>query len=208
MSQQTDSNQPASRPAAKNAAEHEVTGQAAEPAETATLTPPFSLMKWIEDHADELKPPVANQQVWEYGDMIVMIVGGGNQRTDYHDDPLDEFFYQLKGDMILKTRTEGSPAEDVVIGEGEVFLLPSHVRHSPQRPDPDSIGLVVEYSRPEGALDGFEWYCDTCNSLVHRVEVQLSSIVDDLPPLFEAFYASEAARTCDTCGTLHPSPHD
>ena len=208
MSQQTEQSQPAPPPAAGNAAEHDVTDGPVEPSRPAMLTPPFSLAKWIEDHAHELKPPVANQQVWEYGEMIVMIVGGGNQRTDYHDDPRDEFFYQLKGDMILKIRSAGSPAEDMVIGEGEVFLLPSHVRHSPQRPDPDSIGLVVEYARPEGSLDGFEWYCDNCNSLVHRVEVQLTSIVDDLPPLFEAFYASEAARTCDTCGTLHPSPHD
>ena len=40
--------------------------------------------------------------------------------------------------------------------------------------------------------------------MVHRVEVQLKSIVADLPPLFEAFYASEERRTCGHCGTLHP----
>ncbi len=173
---------------------------------TRALVPPFNLAKWIEEHADELKPPVANKQIWLDGEMIVMIVGGGNQRTDYHDDPRDEFFYQLKGDMILKVREAGQAAEDLVIAEGDVFVLPAHVRHSPQRPDPDSIGLVVEYSRPDGAVDGFEWYCDNCNSLVHRVEVQLQSIEDDLPPLFDAFYASEAARTCDDCGTVHPAP--
>lgn len=178
------------------------------PAPDPVLTPPFNLSRWIEAHAHELKPPVANKQVWDYGDMIVMVVGGGNQRTDYHDDPRDEFFYQLKGDMILKIRRNGGPAQDLVIGEGEVFLLPGHVRHSPQRPDPDSIGLVVEYSRPEGEVDGFEWYCDNCNSLIHRIEVQLNSIVDDLPPLFDAFYASHSARTCDVCGTVHPAPND
>lgn len=169
----------------------------------ATLRPPFNFARWIEDHADELVPPVANKQVWHYGEMIVMVVGGGNRRTDYHDDPRDEFFYQLRGEMNLLLRTEGEPPVDTIIGEGEIFLLPAHVRHSPQRPDPDSVGLVVEYARPEGALDGFEWYCDHCNALVHRVEVQLRSIEDDLPPLFEAFYASEAARTCEVCGTLH-----
>ena len=30
------------------------------------------------------------------------------------------------------------------------------------------------------------------------------AIVRDLPPLFEAFYASEELRTCDNCGTVHP----
>lgn len=175
-----------------------------------TMIPPFNFAKWIEEHADELKPPVANKQVWADSDMIVMVVGGGNVRTDYHDDPKPEFFYQLKGDMNLRLRPldeagNAGPAEDMIIGEGEVFMLPPHIRHSPQRPDPDSIGMVVEYARFEGELDGFEWYCDNCNSLVHRVEVQLTNIETDLPPLFDAFYASETARTCGTCGTIHPS---
>ncbi len=87
---------------------------------------------------------------------------------------------------------------------GEVFLLPPGIRHSPQRADPDGIGLVVEYARPEGEIDGFEWYCGSCHHLVHRVEVQLTSIVDDLPPLFEAFYDDPEARTCTRCGAVHP----
>ena len=168
------------------------------------LQPPFNLARWIDDHRDLLRPPVSNRQVWEGTDMIVMIVGGGNVRTDYHDDPLGEFFYQLEGDMILRIMPDGGPPEDLTIREGDVFFLPPHVRHSPQRPDPDSIGLVVEYSRPEGEMDGFEWFCPECNSLIHRVEVQLNSIVDDLPPLFDAFYGDEAARTCERCGTVHP----
>ncbi len=85
-----------------------------------------------------------------------------------------------------------------------MFLLPPHVRHSPQRPEADSLCLVIERSRPAGARDGFEWFCPHCHALVHRVEVQLKSIVRDLPPLFNAFYGDTAARTCRECGTLHP----
>lgn len=170
-----------------------------------TMQPPFNLSRWIEDNRELLRPPVSNRQVWEGTDLIVMIVGGGNVRTDYHDDPIGEFFHQLQGDMTLRIMPEGGgPPEDLPIREGEVFYLPPHVRHSPQRPDPDSVGLVVEMSRPEGSMDGFEWFCPGCHSLIHRVEVQLASIVDDLPPLFEAFYGDEAARTCDRCGTVHP----
>ena len=167
---------------------------------------PFNFAQWIEDHAEDLKPPVSNKQIWEDADMIVMVVGGGNVRTDYHDDPREEFFYQLKGNMTLKTRVEGEPAVDLPIKEGDIFLLPPHVRHSPQRPELDSVGLVVEYARSEGEVDGFEWFCEACNTLVHRVEVQLASIVDDLPPLFDAFYGDLAARTCGNCGTVHPAP--
>jgi 3-hydroxyanthranilate 3,4-dioxygenase len=28
--------------------------------------------------------------------------------------------------------------------------------------------------------------------------------VKDLPPLYEAFYADDKARTCTKCGALHP----
>ena len=166
--------------------------------------PPFSLSRWIEDNRELLRPPVSNQQIWADKDLIVMIVGGGNERTDFHDDPRGEFFYQLAGDMNLRIMPEAGPPEDLPIREGDVFYLPPHVRHSPQRPDTDSIGLVVEMDRVEGELDGFEWFCPDCEALIHRVEVQLASIVTDLPPLFDAFYADESARTCGQCGTVHP----
>ena len=167
---------------------------------------PFNFKRWIEEHADDLTPPVANKQVWTDANMIVMVVGGGNVRDDYHDDPAEEFFYQLKGDMQLNIRAEGEPMTQLTIAEGDIFLLPSHVRHSPQRPDPDSIGLVVEAPRQEGDKDGFEWFCDQCNALIHRVEVTLASIVDDLPPLFDAFHRDLDARTCPACATVHRAP--
>ncbi|MEL7157470.1 MAG: 3-hydroxyanthranilate 3,4-dioxygenase [Actinomycetota bacterium] len=167
---------------------------------------PFNFHRWIAEHAHDLRPPVSNKQVWEGTDLMVTVVGGGNERSDYHDDPREEFFYQLKGDMVLKIREEGQAPVDMAITEGDVFLLPPHVRHSPQRPDRNSVGLVVEYARDEGELDGFEWYCDQCQNLVHRVEVQLDSLVRDLPPLFDAFHRDLAARTCGRCGTVHPAP--
>lgn len=170
-----------------------------------SLRRPFNLHKWIDEHRDELRPPVANKQIWREADMIVMIVGGGNQRNDFHDDPREEFFYQIKGDMNLWLWPEhGAEPHEMPIREGEVYLLPPRLRHSPQRPDPDSIGLVVEYQRDIGELDGFEWACENCAHLVHRVELQVQEIDKDLPPLFEAFNNDEDARTCPNCATLHP----
>lgn len=164
---------------------------------------PLNLNRWILDHRDLLKPPVGNAQIFTDADFIVTVVGGPNQRTDYHDDPLEEFFYQLEGDMVLRVMENGRP-RDVPIRAGDIFLLPPHVRHSPQRPQPGSVGLVIEYRRPPGVRDAFEWYCLACHTLVHRVEVQLQSIVADLPPLFAAFYDDEALRRCPACGTIHP----
>ncbi|MEO1264959.1 MAG: 3-hydroxyanthranilate 3,4-dioxygenase [Pseudomonadota bacterium] len=165
---------------------------------------PFNFQKWIAENEHLLKPPVANKQLFDKKtDMVVMIVGGPNQRVDFHDDPVEEFFYQLRGDMILKIAENGE-IHDVPIREGEVFLLPPHVRHSPQRPVEGSIGLVVEGNRRPAEKDGFEWYCFNCGNRVHRVEVAVTDIVKDLPPLFDAFYADEAARTCPSCNTVHP----
>src|SRR6185503_12502058 len=138
----------------------------------------------------------------EAEDLIVQVIGGPNARTDYHDDPYEEFFYQLRGDIVLKVIEEGRP-RDVPIRQGEILLVPGRVRHSPQRPA-GSVGLVVEKVRPRGVDDGFEWYCSACHFLLHRVEVNVQNIVADLPPLFDAFYATTEKRTCRSCGQLHP----
>jgi 3-hydroxyanthranilate 3,4-dioxygenase len=163
----------------------------------------FNLTRWIDDNAALLKPPVANKLVFENTGMVVQVIGGPNRRTDFHDDPAEEFFYQLRGDMVLKLMEDGRVL-DVPIRAGEVFLVPAHQRHSPQRPVPGSVGLVVEGARQAGDRDGFEWYCFRCGGLVHRVEIALHDIVKDLPPLFDAFYADDTARTCPHCGAVHP----
>jgi len=162
----------------------------------------FNFGRWIDEHAHLLRPPVGNQQVFlEAEDLIVMVVGGPNARTDYHDDPYEEFFYQLRGNMTLRVIEDGRP-RDLPIREGEILLLPGHVRHSPQRPEPGSVGLVVEKIRPAGVDDGFEWYCPKCWTRVHRIEVNVKNIVADLPPLFQRFYDGE--RRCPSCGHVHP----
>ena len=83
----------------------------------------FNFKKWIDENEHLLKPPVGNKKVFEDGDMTVQVVGGPNERADYHDDPVEEFFYQLKGNMVLKVGDNGN-FYDVPIKEGEVFLLP------------------------------------------------------------------------------------
>ena len=165
---------------------------------------PFNFEGWIEKNLEYLRPPVGNKQLFDQETgMVIMIVGGPNSRVDFHDDPVEEFFYQLRGDMCLKIAENGK-IYDVPIREGEVFVLPPHVRHSPQRPVPGSVGLVVEGTRQETDLDGFEWFCFNCGGLVHRVEVKVTDIVKDLPPLFQKFYSSVEDRTCPQCSTVHP----
>ncbi|MSQ51274.1 MAG: 3-hydroxyanthranilate 3,4-dioxygenase [Betaproteobacteria bacterium] len=167
------------------------------------MLPPINFPQWLVEHQHLLRPPVGNQQIWEDTDFIVTVVGGPNKRTDFHDDPYEEFFWQFKGNAWLNTMDNGHPGR-VELREGAMFLMPPHLRHSPQRPEEGSVCLVIERTRPEGVIDGFEWYCLECHALVHRIEVQLKSIVRDLPPLFERFYADIELRKCKQCASVHP----
>ncbi|MCG5215341.1 3-hydroxyanthranilate 3,4-dioxygenase [Streptosporangium sp. KLBMP 9127] len=168
------------------------------------MIPPIDFTRWIDEHAHLLKPPVGNKVIFEgANDLIVMVVGGPNARTDFHVDPYEELFYQVRGNMHVNVMTSEGP-DTVHIREGQMWLLPPNVPHSPQRPEAGSIGFIVEKIRPEGTLERFQWYCPSCGALVHDVALQVRDIVSDLPPVFEAFYGDEKARTCDACGTLHP----
>lgn len=164
---------------------------------------PLNFDGWIAEHEHRLKPPVGNQQIWKDSDLICTVVGGPNQRTDFHVDPFEEYFHQFKGEASLLIADRGK-FERIVLREGDVFLLPAFVRHSPQRPNPGSLCTVIERSRPAGVIDAFEWYCADCGGLVARRELQLQSIVEDLPKAFASFYdTAEETRRCSHCGQVH-----
>ena len=164
------------------------------------LLPPINFKKWIDENRHLLKPPVGNKVVYENADFMIMVVGGPNSRKDYHVDPVEEFFYQVEGDMILKIM-ENDNRVDIPIKEGEIFLLPKYIPHSPQR-FKDTIGLVIEFRREEGVLDSFQWYCDQCDHLLHEVDIDLENIVTQLPPLFDSYWNDLTARTCVKCGSI------
>ena len=101
---------------------------------TDDLTTTLDFDAWLAEHGPHLKPPVGNKEVFPgQEDFIVMVVGGPNQRTDYHQEPYEEVFYQLKGTMHVDLQTsEGK--RTVTIGPGQMWVLPRNVPHSPQRP--------------------------------------------------------------------------
>jgi len=164
------------------------------------MMPPFNLREWIDAHRELLKPPVCNREIYAGSEFIVMIVGGPNARKDYHDDPGPELFHQLEGDMLLKTMQDGRPV-DVPIREGDIFLLPPHVPHSPRR-FADTVGLVVERLRKPSEQDGFLWFCEQCNTKLHEEYLHVADIVVDLPPVLERFWSDPARHTCRRCGAV------
>ncbi len=162
---------------------------------------PFNLQQWIEDNRSILKPPVGNKNLYkDAGDYIVMIVGGPNARKDYHYNETEELFYQLEGDIVVKIQ-EDDKAVEVPIREGEMFLLPAKVPHSPLRPA-GSVGLVVELKRKPGNNDGLIWFCDHCNNKLHESYFPLKDIEKDFLPRFRIFYGSMDLRTCKRCGNV------
>ena len=162
---------------------------------------PFNFKQWIDDNRHLLKPPVGAKTVFEASEnYMIFVVGGPNQRRDYHYNPTEEFFYQLEGDMALRIREEDGRVYDLPVREGEILLLPARTLHSPQR-KANTVGLVVEVKRPH-EKDAVYWYCDKCGNQLHHATYNFDQIGTELSPVLEAFHASEAMRTCGQCGTL------
>jgi 3-hydroxyanthranilate 3,4-dioxygenase len=164
----------------------------------------FNFRKWIDENREFLKPPVGNRCVFRNSEFIIMVVGGPNSRTDYHVDPSEEFFYQLEGDVVLKTMQDGQPI-DVSIREGDILLLPANVPHSPRRPA-NSVGLVIERARQPHEIEGFVWYCEQCNHQLYEERLHIANIETQLQPVFARFYGSVDHRTCRQCGTVMAFP--
>jgi len=164
----------------------------------------FNFRRWIDDNRHLLKPPVGNKQVFRDTEFIIMVVGGPNSRSDFHVDPGEEFFYQLEGNMLLKTVQDGHVV-DVPINEGDIFLLPPGIPHSPQR-FANTVGLVIERQRRPGERDGLQWYCDNCEHLLYEEFFELTNIETQFPPVFEHFFGSEERRLCGHCGHVAPLP--
>jgi 3-hydroxyanthranilate 3,4-dioxygenase len=167
------------------------------------LPAPLNLHRWVEENRHLLKPPVGNKMIWNSG-FMVMVVGGPNQRTDYHVNPTEELFFQVEGDIVLRVIEDGRPRE-IPIRQGELFLLPAGVPHSPQRPA-NTVGLVVEQARPERANDHLRWYCRACGALLHDAEFHLEDLGQQIKAAVERFHGSPELRTCKACGAVNEAP--
>ncbi|KAH8920579.1 putative BNA1-3-hydroxyanthranilic acid dioxygenase [Atractiella rhizophila] len=168
------------------------------------LPPPIDFVKWYEENSHLLAPPVNNYCLYESDDYTVMAVGGPNQRNDFHINQTDEWFYQYKGDMLLKIVEDGK-IRDIPIKEGAMFMLPHDTPHNPVR-FANTVGFVIERRRPADTKDRLRWYC---TEEVHDKPVVIREVafhVTDLGKQLKApineWRTTESLRKCPECGKI------
>ncbi|KAG9094619.1 3-hydroxyanthranilic acid dioxygenase [Ceratobasidium sp. UAMH 11750] len=170
------------------------------------LGPPINLPKWLAENADRLRPPVNNFCLYSGKDFTVMVVGGPNERNDYHVNETEEWFYQYRGGMLLRV-VDGTEFKDIRIEEGELFLLPGNTPHNPVR-FVDTVGIVIERVRPPDAIDRLRWYCRSkvhdSPTIIREDAFHCTDLGTQLKPLIDKWMADASMRTCAACGEVAP----
>ncbi|GAO19147.1 uncharacterized protein UV8b_02020 [Ustilaginoidea virens] len=166
------------------------------------LSTPINLPRWLEENSHMLQPPVNNYCVYNQ-DFTVMIVGGPNARSDYHINPTPEWFYQHRGAMVLKVVDHDGAFRDVVLRQGDMFLLPPNTPHNPVR-FAGTVGLVLEQRRPPGSVDRMRWYCASCPGavVVHEEAFHCVDLGSQIKQAVEDFSRDDQKRRCRRCGQL------
>ncbi|XP_062911090.1 3-hydroxyanthranilate 3,4-dioxygenase-like isoform X1 [Mobula hypostoma] len=152
----------------------------------------YNVDRWIEENKPNFNPPVCNK-LMHFGQLKVMFVGGPNERKDYHIEEGEELFYQWKGDMCLKILEKGKH-KDVHIREGEMFLLPARIPHSPQR-QANTVGLVFERTRLKTELDALRYYVENSTEVLFEKWFYCDDLGTQLAPVIREFFNSEEYRT-------------
>ncbi len=104
--------------------------------------------------------------------------------------------------MILKVVDDGA-FKDILIREGDMFLLPANTPHNPVR-FADTVGMVVEQRRPEGSVDRMRWFCAACDKgvIVHEAVFHCTDLGTQIKAAVEDFKNDDDKRRCPECGEL------
>ena len=165
----------------------------------------YNLKRWVEENKELFNPPYkTNQLIVHHRDFMVMILHGPNVRLDFHIEPGDEFFYQIEGDIELHLKPPSERRRGIKIREGEMFLCPGGLAHSPRRGE-NTWGLVLERKRHPEENEEFAWFCEQCDARVHSEMVVQGNIAAQVGRIYEAFNADPQLRTCKSCGYVFPT---
>ena len=106
--------------------------------------------------------------------------------------------------MELHIKPEGERRQVVKIGEGEIFVCPGGVPHSPRRFE-NTWGLVIERKRHPGETESFAWFCEDCDALLLSRSMEPDDIPAQVTRVYEEFNADTKLRTCASCGYVFPT---
>jgi len=164
----------------------------------------YHLKKWVMENEALFQPPHrTNRVLLHHRDFIVMILRGPNVRLDFHVEQGEEFFYQIEGDMELHIKPPKGNREVVKIREGEIFLCPGGLPHSPRRGS-GTWGLVIERKRSPEEVEEFVWFCEKCDERVHSQGVVQGDMAAQVGRLYGAFNSDLSLRTCANCRYVFP----
>jgi len=165
----------------------------------------FNLKRWVAENQSYFNPPFrTNKLLVHHKDFLVMVLRGPNTRLDFHIEPGDEFFYQVEGDMELHLKPDGERRQVVQIKEGEIFVCPGGLPHSPRRFD-NTWGLVIERKRRLGEKEEFAWFCEKCDELVLSRIMDPDNIPAQVSQVYQEFNDNDQLRTCRACGYVFPT---
>jgi 3-hydroxyanthranilate 3,4-dioxygenase len=163
------------------------------------------LKRWVEENRHLFSPPYkTNRLIVHYKEFLVMILRGPNVRLDFHVEPGEEFFYQIDGDIELHVKPPGVRRQVVKIAEGEIFVCPGDLPHSPRRGE-NTWGLVIERKRRGDETEQFVWFCEKCDEEVISEKVVQGDIAGQVNRIYERFNADSQRRTCKSCGYVFPT---
>ena len=120
---------------------------------------------------------------------VIIIEKGKRRRIDVRQGEVCVCYFEFRFNFNLSS--------------SQVFLLPSRIPHSPQRPEADSLGLVVERRRYDGEVDGLRWFTDfeTCDKILYEKYFQCFDLGRDLVPVVKEYLASPEKAS------MTPSPN-
>jgi 3-hydroxyanthranilate 3,4-dioxygenase len=163
----------------------------------------FNLQQWIE--ADKEKWG-RRQTVWQDSDFIVVVHRGPNRGKQFHINEGDEIFYQLDGEMQFHYINASGKRELMTLKQGEMFLLPANIPHSPRR-TVGSWTLVIERKRRPDEVDRWVWFCEKCDNKLYEAAPRSGEGPNDktnssVEETNKRFKTDLALSTCKRCGEI------
>ena len=139
----------------------------------------LNLQQWIEADKERWG---RRQTVWQDSDFIVVVHRGPNRGKQFHINEGDEIFYQLDGELQFHYINASGKRELMTLNQGEMFLLPANVPHSPR-------------------------FCENCDNKLYEAAPRSGEGPNDkanfsVEETNQRFKTDFALRTCKRCGEI------